>query len=300
MAMRDLKQISRVVLIGCGRMGRAMLKGWLAQGVAPANILVVEQDRHVLDDIPSLQRPAVVSNLTAVELIKEPVCAVLAVKPQVIDTVLSDLAGLPPDSVILSIAAGVTIERIKQKVSPFVSVVRTMPNLPASIGAGVTVAVPDQRVTQSQKDACDELLRATGRTIWATDEACLDAVTALSGSGPAYVFHLIEVMERAGLELGLDSDMAKQLAICTVFGSALLAESSKDSAKSLREQVTSPNGTTQAALNVLMRTDGLQALLREAMTAARDRSVELRAADPVHYRGVDLASDIKSAAPLRG
>lgn len=288
--MRDPKQISRVVLIGCGRMGRAMLQGWLVQGVTPANILVVEQDEHVLDDIPPLQRPALIRNLSSVELLKEPVCAVLAVKPQVLDSVLPDLSVLPLDSVVLSIAAGVTIRRIREKVSPFVSVVRTMPNLPASIGAGVTVAVADDKVTQVQRDACDELLRATGRTIWAGDEGCLDAVTALSGSGPAYVFHLIEAMEQAGCDLGLESDMARQLALETVYGAALLAKSSRDSASSLREQVTSPNGTTQAALNVLMRPAGLQTLMREAMTAARDRSIELRQAEPVHYRGVALAA----------
>lgn len=287
--MRDIKQISRVVLIGCGRMGRAMLQGWLTQGVAPANILVVEQDENVLDDIPALQRPALVRSLSSVELLQEPVCAVLAVKPQVIDTVLPDLSILPLDSIVLSIAAGVTIQRIRNKISPFVSIVRAMPNLTASIGAGVTVAVADDKVTQVQKDVGDKLMRATGRTIWAGNEGCLDAVTALSGSGPAYVFHLIETMEQAASELGLESDMARQLALETVYGAALLAKTSRDSASSLREQVTSPNGTTQAALNVLMRSDGLPSLMREAMTAARDRSIELREAEPVHYRGVALA-----------
>lgn len=297
--MRDLKQISRVILIGCGRMGVAMLKGWLSQGVALARILVVEQNPAALDDIPAAQRPALVRSLDGVELIGEPVCAILAVKPQVIDSVLPDLSELPLDSVVLSIAAGVSIERIKSKVSPFVSVVRAMPNLPASIGAGVTVLVADDRVTAAQKEACDELLRATGRVIWARDEGCLDAVTALSGSGPAYVFHLIETMEQAGRELGLDADLARQLAIGTVYGSALLAEISKDGAASLRQQVTSPNGTTQAALNVLMRTDGLQSLMREALTAARDRSVELRNAEPVQYRGVTLVADKTAANQTR-
>lgn len=276
--MRDLKHITHVVLIGCGRMGRAMLKGWLSQGVAPANILVVEQDQHTLDDIPALQRPVLIRRLHSMQRFKTPVCATLAVKPQVIDSVLADLCDLPHGSVVLSIAAGVTIDRIKQKVSPDVSVVRAMPNLPASIGAGVTVLVADEKVTDSQKEACDELLRATGRTIWVREEGCLDAVTALSGSGPAYVFHLMETMEQAGRELGLDGDLARQLAVGTVCGSALLAEGSGDSATSLREQVTSPNGTTQAALDVLMRTDGLQALMKEALTAARDRSIELRGA----------------------
>jgi pyrroline-5-carboxylate reductase len=269
-------------------MGQAMLKGWLAQGISPANILVVEQDPRALDDIPLQQRPALVLRLADVELIHEPVCAVLAVKPQVADSVLADLSGLPLDSVLLSIAAGVTIDRLKQKLSPFIGVVRAMPNLPASIGAGVTVMVADAAVTETQKVACDELLRATGRSIWAENESCLDAVTALSGSGPAYVFLMIEVMTQVGIELGLDAAMAKTLAAGTVHGAASLAEGSTDSATSLREQVTSPGGTTQAALKVLMRDTGMLALFRDALTAARDRSVELRTAEPALYRGMAL------------
>lgn len=286
--MTNARQISRVVLIGCGRMGRAMLKGWLAQGISPANIMVVEQDPCALDDIPVQQRPALVLRLADVELISEPVCAVLAVKPQVADSVLADLSGLPLDSVLLSIAAGVTIERLKQKLSPFIGVVRAMPNLPASIGAGVTVMVADPAVTEIQKAACDELLRATGRSIWAANESCLDAVTALSGSGPAYVFLMIEVMTQVGIELGLESTMAKTLATSTVHGAAALADGASDTAASLREQVTSPGGTTQAALKVLMRDTGMLALFREALTAARDRSIELRVTEPAVYRGMAL------------
>lgn len=289
-------QITRILLIGCGRMGKAMLKGWLAQGVSPSNILVVERDMHALDDIGSDQRPALIENIGDVELIDEPVCTVLAVKPQTIDSVLADLSALPRGSVLLSVAAGVTIARLKEKISPVVGVVRAMPNLPAAIGAGVTVMVADRTITAIQKAACDELLRATGKTIWAEDEDCLDAVTALSGSGPAYVFLLIEVLARIGVELGLEDVMATQLAESTVYGAACLAQQSSETAAALREQVTSPNGTTQAALQVLMGADGIESAFRAALQAAKTRSIELRTTTPAVYRGFDLTSGRVKAA----
>ncbi len=270
-------QVPRIVLIGCGRMGRAMLQAWLARDIALTDILVVERDASVLDDIPEHQRPALVTKFPEAGVLRQPVCAVLAVKPQAVDRVLPDLSALPLDSVVLSIAAGVTIGRLKQKLSPFVGIVRAMPNLPASIGAGVTVMVADRAVAEAQKAACEDLLRGTGRTLWAEAEDCLDAVTALSGSGPAYVFVMIEALQRIGRELGLEGEMADRLATATVHGAACLAEASSHSAAALREQVTSPGGTTQAALQVLMRDDDMLALLRRALTAARDRSVELRA-----------------------
>lgn len=294
--MGNDKQITRILLIGCGRMGKAMLKGWLAQGVSPSNILVVERDTHALDDVSVDQRPALIENIGDVELIDEPVCAVLAVKPQVIDSVLANLSALPLDSVLLSVAAGVTIARLKEKISPFVSVVRAMPNLPAAIGTGVTVMVADGTITAIQKAACDELLHATGKTIWAEDEDCLDAVTALSGSGPAYVFLLIEILARIGVELGLEDVMAAQLAEATVYGAACLAEQSSETATALREQVTSPNGTTQAALHVLMGAGGIEPVFRAALQAAKNRSIELRMATPAVYRGFDLTAGRVEAA----
>lgn len=267
--------IQKVLLVGCGNMGRAMLKGWLANGVPSPNLQVIDRHADALDDIRPFQRPRLLNSPSEADLSGGPACVVLAVKPQAAQEALGQLAGLAADSVVVSIAAGITLASIASAIPAGVAVVRAMPNLPATIGQGVTVAVASQGLSVSQRDICDKLLSATGKAMWIDSEAQMDAVTALSGNGPAYVFLLIEVMTKVGIELGLASELAAELSTSTVFGAAKLATQSPQATAALRQQVTSPNGTTEAALNVLMRSDAMLKLFREAMTAGRDRSVEL-------------------------
>ena len=214
---------------------------------------------------------------TPEELADEPApgAVVFAVKPQVIDAVLPGYrrwAG--PDTLFVSIVAGKTIAGITRHLGP-AALVRTMPNTPAAIGRGITVACANARVTQTQRALCDKLLAAAGESAWVEDEALLDAVTAVSGSGPAYVFLLIEALAQAAEAAGLPPDLALRLARATVAGSGELARLSDESPAQLRENVTSPGGTTRAALDVLMAEDGLVPLIGRAVAAAAARSREL-------------------------
>ncbi|HTV44727.1 MAG TPA: pyrroline-5-carboxylate reductase [Stellaceae bacterium] len=262
-----------LVLVGCGKMGSALLRGWIADRIA-SRFLVVEPAGPVADfaagDTVSWFR-------SAEELPAEPApdAVVFAVKPQIIDTVLPGYrrwAEAP--SLFVSIVAGKTMAGITNHLGP-AALVRTMPNTPAAIGRGITVACADRRVTAAQRRLCDRLLAAAGESAWVEDEALLDAVTAVSGSGPAYVFLLIEALAEAGRTVGLPDALAARLALVTVAGSAELARCSAESPAQLRENVTSPGGTTRAALDVLMAEDGLAALLGRAVAAATARSREL-------------------------
>ncbi len=187
---------------------------------------------------------------------------------------LAKLAG--PGTVVLSIAAGKSIASFEKHLAPGSAVVRAMPNTPAAIGRGITGAVANAAVTPAQKDACDALLSAVGEVVWVADERLIDAVTAVSGSGPAYVFYLAECLAEAGCAAGLPADLAMQLARATVTGAGELMHRSDVPAATLRQNVTSPGGTTAAALGVLMRGEsGLAALMREAVLAAEKRGREL-------------------------
>ena len=200
----------------------------------------------------------------------------VAVKPQVMDEVFPPLGRLArKNTVVLSVAAGRRIDGLEQYVPPDTAVVRAMPNTPASIGRGITVAVGNKHLTPAQRETCDALLRAVGEVAWITDEGLMDAVTAVSGSGPAYVFYLAECLAKAGIDAGLPAELAEQLARWTVAGAGELLHRSDLSAATLRQNVTSPNGTTFAALQVLMGEDGLARLMREAVAAAARRSREL-------------------------
>lgn len=258
--------IPPLLLLGCGRMGTALLSGWQAEGLAasfvldPAPAAVDAPHRQVADatDLPEDFRPSVI---------------VLAVKPQMADAALPRIAHLAGSAVVLSIMAGRTLGGLADLFPAGTAIVRAMPNTPASIGQGITVACAGVHVGAGQRSLCDRMLRAVGETAWVEDEALLDPVTAVSGSGPAYVFLLAELLEAAGREQGLPPALARQLARRTVSGAgALLAASPSEESASLRRAVTSPGGTTEQALTVLMQDAAWPQSIRDAITAATERS----------------------------
>jgi pyrroline-5-carboxylate reductase len=259
-----------ILLVGCGKMGSALLRGWLKGGVAE-RFLVVEPAGVP----PGFAGAAKLAwHREAGTLPKEaaPDAVVFAVKPQTLDAVLPDYRRwVGPATVFMSIVAGKTMAGIARHLGP-AALVRTMPNLPAAIGRGFTVACANPRVSAEQRRLCDRLIAAIGESAWVDDEGLLDAVTAVSGSGPAYVFLLIEALAQAGEREGLSPDLAMRLARTTVAGAGELAHLAEESPAQLRENVTSPGGTTRAALDVLLAEDGLEALIARAVAAAAARS----------------------------
>lgn len=267
-----------VLLAGAGKMGTAMLEGWLAKGLPGASICIQEPNPSPEAlDLAARNAIRIEPKVSALE--GSPAVIVAAVKPQVMDGVFSSLAKLvAPQTVVLSIAAGRSLASFEKHLPPGAAVVRAMPNTPAAIGRGITGAVANAAVSPKQKSVCGALLSAVGEVLWLDDEALIDAVTAVSGSGPAYVFLLAECLAKAGAAAGLSPEAATQLARATVSGAGELLRLSPLEASKLRENVTSPAGTTAAALDVLMRDkDGLQNLLTEAVLAAQKRSRELGA-----------------------
>jgi pyrroline-5-carboxylate reductase len=271
-ASRTLQDIKgTVVLAGAGKMGGAMLSGWLAQGLDAKSVVVLEP--HPSDDIRALMAKGVRLNLPPKD-VGDVAALVVALKPQAFREAgpgVRPFAG--PATLVVSIMAGTTIAGIVETCGG--SVVRAMPNTPAAIGRGITVAVAAGNVGAAQRALADALLRATGSVEWVDDEALMDAVTAVSGSGPAYVFLLAEELARAGVEAGLPQELAAKLARETVAGSGELLHRSELSPATLRQNVTSPAGTTAAALEVLMGHEGMQSLLTRAVAAATRRSKEL-------------------------
>ena len=261
-----------ILLAGAGKMGSAMLEGWLALGLAPEKIAVIEPRptgeitawaRHGLRLNPT---PGAVGDVAAV---------VVAVKPQTAPEVTPALAPfVGASTVVVSIMAGRTLHFLDDAL-PGAALVRAMPNTPAAIGRGITVAVANARVSATQHELVHALLSAVGAVEWVGDEALMDAVTALSGSGPAYVFLLAEEMARAGAAAGLPPALAATLARATVAGAGELLHRSPLDAATLRQNVTSPGGTTAAALDVLTAKDGIEPLLTKAIAAATKRSREL-------------------------
>ena len=254
-------------------MGSAMLEGWLALGLEAKSVVAIEpQPTRELSTLASRglrlnPGPTTVGEAAAI---------VIAVKPQVAPEIVPTLAPyLGAGTVVLSIMAGRTLGFLEQALSQRAAIVRAMPNTPAAIGRGITVAVPNQRVSQRQRDLVHALMAATGAVEWVGDEALMDAVTAVSGSGPAYVFLLAEALAHAGVAAGLPKDLATKLARETVAGSGELLHRSPLDASVLRQNVTSPGGTTAAALDVLMGADGLAALMTRAVAAATARSRQL-------------------------
>jgi pyrroline-5-carboxylate reductase len=260
-----------IALAGAGKMGGAMLTGWLAGGLDPRRVVVIEPSPS--PEIAALAAKGIRLNPPAkdtgtVETL------VVAVKPQSFrdaGAVLKPFAA--PATLVVSIMAGATIASISGVCGG--AVVRAMPNTPAAIGRGITVAVAAGNVSAAQRTVADALLRATGAVEWVDDETLMDAVTAVSGSGPAYIFLLAEELARAGVEAGLPAELATRLARETVAGSGELLRRSEASSATLRQNVTSPGGTTAAALEVLMGPDGMQPLMIRAIAAATRRSKEL-------------------------
>ncbi|MCC5966067.1 MAG: pyrroline-5-carboxylate reductase [Natronohydrobacter sp.] len=266
----DFDRIARdgMVLLGCGKMGSAMLAGWLARGVPPGSV-------HVIEPTPSdwLRGTGVALNT---DLPPAPAVAIVAVKPQMMGDALPALQALGNGATLfVSIAAGTTMARFSDALGAQTPIIRAMPNTPAAVGAGITALIGNAHVSEDQMALAEALLAAVGQTVRLEDEAQMDAVTGLSGSGPAYVFHMIEAMAEAGVAEGLAPELAMQLARATVIGAGQLAAGSEESAEQLRINVTSPKGTTAAALDVLM--PELPPLMARAIKAATDRSRELSA-----------------------
>jgi pyrroline-5-carboxylate reductase len=267
-ALNDID--GHIVLAGAGKMGGAMLTGWIAGGLDPKRAIVI--DPYVSDEIKALAAKGVRLNPDAKD-IGAVAALVLAVKPQMFAEVGPTLRAIAGSCLVVSIMAGTTIAGIAKTCGG--QVVRAMPNTPAAIGRGITVAVAASDVSPEQRGLTDALLRATGSVEWVEDESLIDAVTAVSGSGPAYVFLLAEEMARAGVAAGLPPELAMKLARETVSGSGELLRQSDLDAATLRKNVTSPGGTTAAALAVLMAYDGFEPLLTRAIAAATARSKEL-------------------------
>ena len=264
-----------LLLIGCGKMGGALLDGWLGRGLDPALITIVEPSE---EQRKSLGAKGVATLASAEEVPAEldPALVVLAVKPQKMDEALAAAgAWRGDDTVFLSIAAGKTIGYFQERLGAGTPVVRVMPNTPAAVGRGVSVLVASPEVPKDIRTLCEELMRAVGDAAWVEDEGLMDAVTAVSGGGPAYVFLLIECLAKAGAEAGLPEELAMRIARGTVAGAGELVRQAEESARELRENVSSPGGTTLEALKVLMAEDGLQPLMTEAIAAAAKRSREL-------------------------
>ncbi len=258
-----------LVLLGCGKMGSAMLEGWLARGLPATSVWVKDPAPsewlqntgvHINDDMP--QTPAIV---------------LVAVKPQMMADALPVLARMGNgQTLFVSVAAGTPITFFETTLGNETPVVRAMPNTPAAISQGITAIVGNAHAGSNGLDEAELLLSAVGDVVRLSEEAQIDAVTGVSGSGPAYVFHMIETLAAAGEAEGLPADMALRLAKATVAGAGALAMVAEETPAQLRVNVTSPNGTTQAALEVLMNeNDGFPALMRRAVSAAADRSREL-------------------------
>ncbi|MEK9753684.1 MAG: pyrroline-5-carboxylate reductase [Rhodospirillaceae bacterium] len=264
-----------LVLVGGGKMGSAMLDGWLERGMGPGQVYVVEPTEAVRKALVAKGVQAVADGAElAADL--APGVIVLAVKPQVMDQVAPAYARFAAGgAVFLSIAAGKTIRYFEAKLGAGAAIVRAMPNTPAAVRRGITVACGNADISAAKKALSLDLLQAVGEAEWVEDEGLIDAVTALSGGGPAYVFLLAEVMAKAGAANGLPAELAERLVRVTVAGAGELLHQSSEAAATLRQNVTSPGGTTAEALKVLMADDAWQPLMDKAIAAATARSKEL-------------------------
>jgi pyrroline-5-carboxylate reductase len=276
MAIRNVRRRGEfrgtLVLVGAGKMGSAMLDGWLGRGLDPKKITVIEP--QPVKAVKALARRGV--KLNPKNKIGVASAIVIAVKPQSAPEALPPLARyIDKATLVLSIMAGRTIGFLEKSLPARTAIVRAMPNTPAAIGRGISVAVANAKISKRQRKQASDLLAAIGKVEWVLDEALMDAVTALSGSGPAYIFLLAECMARAGVAAGLPPDLATRLARETVAGSAELLHRSDIDAATLRQNVTSPGGTTAAALEVLMGPGGFDQLLTQAIDAATRRSRDL-------------------------
>lgn len=262
----------KITFIGGGNMAVALIGGMKKQGFSAAAIQVVEPSQAARDRLTEGFGVRCTPVLDAAALNCE--VLVLAVKPQTMREALKPLAGKLRDHLVISIAAGLRLADLSRWLGGHRRLVRTMPNTPALIGAAITALFADAEVTHEGRERAEKILRAVGRTIWIDDEQHMDAVTAVSGSGPAYVFYFIEAIQEAAAELGFPEDAARMLAVDTFLGAARLAESSTDPVGLLRERVTSKGGTTEAALNSFAA-DGIKAAIKRGVYAAAARGKEL-------------------------
>ena len=266
-----------LVLVGGGKMGGALLAGWLDKGgVKPGDVVVVEPAAEAARELRERHGVRVVAAPGDID--DTPDLVLFAVKPQVIGDVVGDyrrFAAATPAPAFLSIAAGTRLALFEAALGETAAIVRAMPNTPAAVARGITVCCPNARAEADQIALCTRLLEAVGEVAWIDNEGDMDAVTGVSGSGPAYVFLMIESMTAAGIAAGLEPGLAARLAAATVSGAGELAHRSDEPAEILRRNVTSPGGTTAAALAVLMAEDGLDALMTKAVQAATERSKEL-------------------------
>lgn len=266
-----------VLLVGCGKMGSALVEGWFKRGLNPVDVIIVEPaGRASISCCSGHPALTVLPKAQDVPTDFRPDVVVFAVKPQVVPAVVPQYAHLAREHpVFLSIVAGQSIAAFKSHLGAEAAVVRAMPNTPAAIGKGISVLFAASEVSPVQRTVCEVLMSAAGQVAWIEDESLMDAVTAVSGSGPAYVFLFAEALAEAGRKAGLPADLTDQLARATVAGAGALLEHSKETPATLRKNVTSPGGTTQAALGVLMSEHGVPKLLADAVEAAAKRSREL-------------------------
>ena len=263
-----------VLLLGAGKMGSALLEGWLARGLDPKTVYVIDP---ALPDAPLEKLKSLgVTVGPQVGDLSDPAAILAAVKPQVAQGALPVAAAFAgPSTVVVSIMAGTTLKTLSAGFPERTAIVRAMPNTPAAVGRGITGAFAGEGVSERQRTVAQKLLEAAGDVVWVESEPLIDAVTGVSGSGPAYVFLLVEAMAKAGVAAGLPADVAETLARKTVEGAGELMRRSPEPPAILRRNVTSPNGTTAAALEVLMAGDGLEPLMERAVLAATKRAKEL-------------------------
>jgi pyrroline-5-carboxylate reductase len=272
MSETTLDGIGPVALVGAGKMGLALAQGWLRAGLAGADLVMIEPQPGEAAIAFAAESGA---RLLPAPLHEVARVVVLAVKPQVIGAVLPTLRPLiGPHTLVISIAAGIAIKTVAGGLGTR-RVIRTMPNTPAQIGQGIAGAVAAADTDAADRRIADALLGAVGEVVWVEDERAIDGITAISGSGPAYLFNFVEALAAAAVEQGFAADTAMQLARQTVIGAAALMAADPTPVATLRQNVTSPKGTTEAALNVLMAPDGLRPLVARAVAAARRRSEEL-------------------------
>ncbi len=264
-----------ILLVGCGKMGGALLEGWFKRGTNPVDVMVVEPAGRG-EVAPCGKHPALTCLAKPGDIPRDfhPDVVVFAVKPQIFDQAIPEYRRFDR-AVFLSVIAGKTTSALRAHLGEKAEIVRAMPNTPAVVGQGITVCYAAPGLDQLHHKIAEVLLSAVGRVSWITDESLMDAVTAVSGSGPAYVFLLAECMEEAGVAAGLPRELAAELARATVAGAGAMLHELKDPASTLRTNVTSPGGTTAEALKVLMGSDGLQNLMTRAIAAATERSREL-------------------------
>lgn len=264
-----------VLLVGCGKMGGAMLDGWLGRGLLPEQAIIIEPKQTAGEALGCRPGLRILPSVAALGEGMHPKVVVFAIKPQEVQAALADYQRfVGQDTVFLSIVAGKRIAGFEKGLGA-AAIVRAMPNTPAAIRQGITVAYANALVTQAQRGLCQRLLEAVGEMDWVGDEHLLDVVTAVSGSGPAYIFLFTECLAEAGIKAGLPASLAWRLARVTVSGSGALLRHSSEAPNVLRQNVTSPGGTTEAALHALMTGGGLQVLLDQAVAAATARSREL-------------------------